>query len=159
MLVSREHSPQDKVAATEFARLHVDLDVVSVDRPLSSGARLLLHVLVHLFQSLQCRFNGAARFLRSSPVLTAIGLASSDKLIDANGESAGEPAIAVRSEGFPILSNMAEFRIVCTNVNRLGHPRNGILNSEHRARKSRSILRFRTSTVPLLQGEYARVNR
>jgi hypothetical protein len=100
-----------------------------------------------------------AWFLRSSPVLTAIGLTSSDKAIDANGESTGKPVIAVRAECFPSLGNMAEFRILCTNGNRLGHSRNGILNSEHRARKSRSFSRLTTSAVPLLQGEYATVNR
>jgi hypothetical protein len=89
-----------------------------------------------------------ACLLRSALTLTAIDPASLDKVIDSNGESAGTPVIAVRAEHFPSLGNMAEFRIICSNGNKLGHSRNGILNSEHGTRKSWSISRLTASTVP-----------
>jgi hypothetical protein len=91
-------------------------------------------------------------------MLTEIGLASSDKVIDPNG-AAGKPVIAVRAERFPNFGNLAEFRILCTYGNKFGHSRNGIMNSEHRPRKSQGITRLTTSIVPLLHGEYASVNR
>jgi hypothetical protein len=99
----------------------------------------------------------SACLLLSASMFTARGLESVDVVIDANGETADKPVVAVRAERLPNLGKLAEFRVLCTNGNKLGHLRNG--NFEHRARKSRSISRLTTSAFPLLHDEYASVNQ